>query len=52
MKKLIYRSISLFLVIAHLVVFAERPGHLAADNNAKVTSKQVRLIQDILFKEH
>ena len=42
MKKLIYRSISLFLVIAHLVVFCGKDLAIAADNNAKVTSKQVQ----------
>ena len=41
MRKYFYRLISLFLVITHLVVFCARDLALAADNNAKVSSKQV-----------
>ena len=40
MRKYLYRLVSLFLVIAHLVVFCARDLALAADNSAKGTSAQ------------
>src|SRR3989338_5655054 len=41
MRKHLYRLISLFLVITHLVVFCGKDLALAADNSTKGTPKQV-----------